>query len=279
MLSYQHIYHAGNFADVHKHALLALLLKTLTAKPQKICLIDTHAGRGVYDLNSDEAQKNAEFDNGIMPMWQKNALPADYANVIRAVNDTDAARRYPGSAKIARHMLRPRDTLVCIERHPGEFKKLQDAMKDAPNTELLHDDGFRALLDFAPQAGCKGIAVIDPSYEIKTEYADTARLLHAAWKKRPQDVFMLWYPILPAGQHAHMLRALQTAGVSNALISELRFEAMPHEAFHMYGTGVLFINPPWPAHVPDALASEIAQALPQAAASRCSWLDNMHGEE
>lgn len=274
MLSYQHIYHAGNFADVQKHALLGLLLKTLCAKTPRLTVLDTHAGRGVYDLASEEAQKTAEAENGALHFWRSKTLPAEYAPVVEALNPDGALRFYPGSAKIARDLLRAQDKLVCIERHPGEFKELQETLGGREDTQLLQDDGFRALVDMSPPPGGKGLAVIDPSYEIKNEYAELAKQLKLAWKKWPAGVFMVWYPILPAGLHMNLLNGIRAAGIHDVLVNEIRLEETPEEGFHMYGTGVIIINPPWPQQVPDALCARIASQMATPAQSRTYFLEN-----
>jgi 23S rRNA (adenine2030-N6)-methyltransferase len=274
MLSYQHIYHAGNFADVQKHAVLGLLLKTLCAKTPRLTVLDTHAGRGIYDLAGAEAQKNGEFENGALPLWKKKALPPEYAAVVENLNPDGALRFYPGSAAIARALLRPADKLICYERHPGEFRALQKALEGKTNTVLNQGDGFQALVDLSPLPGKKGLVVVDPSYEMKTEYADLARQLALAWKKWRQGIFMIWYPVLPAGQHMTLLNGIYKAGIGDVLVSEIRFDKPPGQSFHMYGTGIAVINPPWPVGVLDALTQRIAGQLTPAAAGRSYFLEN-----
>src|ERR1700722_13282610 len=128
MLSYQHIYHAGNFADVQKHAILVRLLQVLSLKPQKFGFMDTHAGRGLYDLGSAEAQKIGEFNSGILPFWNertKKSPLTDYLKLVAEFNDGDTLKNYPGSAKIAHRLMRATDRLLLVERHPGEYEELQ----------------------------------------------------------------------------------------------------------------------------------------------------------
>ena len=175
MLSYQHIYHAGNFADVQKHAVLVKLLQVLAQKPQKFSVMDTHAGRGLYDLSSAEAEKIGEAQNGILNFWppapEKNPL-SDYLKIVASFNSGDALRFYPGSAKIAHHLIRPADSLLLIERHPGEFAELQNCFKDAKNVKVEQKDGFEYLVNIVPPADRRGLVLVDPSYEIKTEYTE-----------------------------------------------------------------------------------------------------------
>lgn len=275
MLSYQHIYHAGNFADVHKHAILARLLKTLTAKPAGFQVLDTHAGRGLYDLGSEEAQRNREFDLGATAFLNDaDPLMADYIAVVKKFNPDGDLKAYPGSAVIARELMRPADKLTCIERHPGEFAELQKALSAAPNTELLQDDGFKAMVDMVPFAGRRGLVVIDPSYEIKTEYTDLARRLQQAWKKWPQGIFLIWYPMLEAQGHRQFLTELRRTAVKDILVSELRLHEPPNERFRMYGSGIVIINPPWPPATPEAITQHIASKLPVKAFADVFWLDN-----
>lgn len=275
MLSYQHIYHAGNFADVHKHAILARLLKSLKSKPGGFAVLDTHAGRGLYDLTTEEAQRNREFEDGISRFaGDADPLMADLMGVVGKFNPDGDLKSYPGSAVIARELMRPADRLVCVERHPGEFRELQKALGDAPNTQLFQQDGFKALVDMVPPPERRGLAVTDPSYEIKSEYADLARQLQLAWKKWPQGIFMVWYPMLDAGGHRQFLTALRRTDIKDVLVSELRLHEPPKERFRMYGSGVAVINPPWREDALEGLTQHIASRLSVKCFSDVFWLDN-----
>lgn len=278
MLSYQHIYHAANFADVQKHALLAQVLKSLCAKPAPMAVIDTHAGRGLYALEDAEAQKNREYDNGITSFWDKRAeMPAclkPYLDLVATFNEGGVLKRYPGSALMARRMLRASDRFVAVERHPGEFGHLQQALAGSPRTQVLQDDGLKVLADALPLPERRGLAVIDPSYEIKSEYAELPKVILRALKKMPQLCIFVWYPMMQAGGHRLMLSELVKSGIRDALVSEIRLEAAPQEHFRMTGSGILIINPPWP----DAVMNEVTQAvttrLPAKAYGDVFWLDN-----
>lgn len=273
MLSYQHIYHAGNFADVQKHAILALLLKLLALKPQPFGVLDTHAGRGLYDLSSEEAQKVGEFRHGILPFWaargDKSPL-SDYLALIAGFNTGDELTIYPGSAAIAQKLMRAGDRLTLIERHPGEFAELQKALPDKRNATLEQADGFAALVKKMPLPERRGLVLVDPSYEIKTEYTDLPKHLQQALKKWPQGQFMIWYPMLPAGLHLQMLTNLRKTDIKDMLVSEIR---LPAGAPGMYGTGVIVINPPFGfEHTLDELTQHIAAGLN--AKGRVFWLNN-----
>lgn len=278
MLSYQHIYHAANFADVQKHALLAQVLKALCAKPAPLAVIDTHAGRGIYGLGDDEALKNREFDNGVTAFWQtRKALPSSlkpWMDVIGALNETDELQRYPGSAFIARQMLRPSDRLVAVERHPGEYGHLQQALAGQPRTQTLQAEGLKTLTDYLPLPERRGLAIIDPSYEIKTDYMDVAKTIVRALKKMPQLCIFLWYPMMAAGGHRQMMTELVKSDIRQALVSEIRLETPPQEHYRMTGSGIMIINPPWPDAVMNDITQAVTTRLPAKAYGDVFWLDN-----
>lgn len=285
MLSYQHIYHAANFADVQKHALLVQLFKTLCAKPGGMAVIDTHAGRGLYALDDAEAQKNREFENGITGFWDKRAsLPASlkpYMDMVESFNADGTLAHYPGSAMIARKMLRGSDRLVLVERHPGEYGHLQQAIATAQDlpparTQIMQDDGLKILADTIPTTERRAVAVIDPSYEIKNEYAELPKVILRALKKMPHLCLFVWYPIMPAGGHRTMLAELVKSGIRQALVSEINLQTPPQEHYRMSGSGILIINPPWPDAVMNDVSRAVAANLPAAAESDVFWLDNCH---
>ena len=274
MLSYQHIYHAGNFADVHKHAILVELLKALKAKNPKLAVLDTHAGRGTYDLRSEEAQKTSEYTSGAQHFWENGGLPDGLKEIVSGFNPEGDLNIWPGSSMIARKILRPGDKLTCIERHPGEFGELQKTMSDAHGVDLQQKDGFQSIVDFSPPPLRKGLVIIDPSYEIKTEYVQTAKQVHLAWKKWSQGVFLIWYPLLEAQGHVQLLTHLRKSEVKDVLVSEVRLDKAPTEGYRMFGSGIAIVNPPWPINVLDDLTNHIADRMPQKAHSDVYWLDN-----
>lgn len=284
MLSYQHIYHAANFADVQKHALLAQVLKSLCARPAPLFVIDTHAGRGIYALGDDEAQKNREYENGIMSFWAaREAAPAalkPWLESIATLNPQGELTRYPGSAMLAKRMLRGNDRLVAVERHPGEYGYLQQALAElaplmpAPKTKALQDDGLRLLEDFIPAPERRALAVIDPSYEMKSDYAEVPKAIIRALKKMPQLCVFLWYPLLQSGAQREMLSAFVKSGLRDTLVSEIRLEAAPQEHYRMTGSGILIVNPPWPDAVMNDITQAIATRLPAKAYGDVFWLDN-----
>lgn len=275
MLSYQHIYHAGNFADVYKHAILAQVFKSLRAKPAPMMALDTHAGRGVYDLSSDEAEKNREFENGIVHFMEaQSPLLRPFLDIVKKLNPDGHIRRYPGSAALAREMLRPADRLICCEKHPGEFEELQKALGGAAHTFLKHEDGFDALVKSVPFKEHRGIAIIDPSYEIKSEYATLPKHLLSAWRKWRQGCYFIWYPIMDTGAHNQMLKDLNASGISDILIGEIRLEVPPQSHFRMTGSGIAIVNPPWPETVLKDITHAVVTHLPTKAAGDVFWLND-----
>ncbi len=242
MLSYQHIYHAGNLADVHKHSLLAWMLAYLTRKEKPLSYLETHGGRALYDLTDAEALKTGEAAQGIekVAKWFDPAHP--YARVLKDVRSSDGPNAYPGSPLIAASLLRPTDSLHLAELHPREHAALQLAM--SPYTAKIHlSDGFEMAHALTPPTPRRGLMLIDPSYEVKDDYLTIPR--HIAQIKRAWNVgiIVLWYPILTNKAHVPMLSALSGAH-QDALRHEVHFP--PARRGHgMVGSGLFVINPPF----------------------------------
>ncbi len=242
MLSYQHAYHAGNAADVHKHALLATALDYLTRKDKPPSYVETHAGRAIYDLGGSEAVKTGEAAQGIARMagWFDKAHP--YAKSLAGAREQGGPRAYPGSPFIARHLLRETDRLTLAELHPQEAAALRNSM---PGTVVRQADGPQLALSILPPDPRRGLCLIDPSYEVKSEYSAMPVLIRKLHRKWPVGVLMLWYPILTSGAERGMVAALKDISADRTLLSEVRFP--PARPGHgMVGSGLFFINPPWP---------------------------------
>lgn len=242
MLSYQHIYHAGNLADVHKHSLLAWMLDYLTGKDKPLSYIETHAGRALYDLDAPEALKTGEAAAGIAQLRGWFAPDHPYARVLDRVSSEDGPRAYPGSPLIASHLLRPTDSLHLAELHPREHAALALAM--APTGARCHlRDGFETAFALCPPTPRRGLLLIDPSFEIKTDYTDIPRhigKLHRAWNV---GIIALWYPLLASRAHLSMLDTLMAAH-PGALRHEVRF-APARPGHGMTGSGLFVLNPPY----------------------------------
>ena len=242
MLSYQHAYHAGNLADLHKHALLAWMLGYLTAKPKPLSYLETHAGRGLYDLAAPESEKTGEARAGITRALAQDWLAGDHP-LRRALDDTRArhgASAYPGSPLIARHFLRPGDVAHLAELHPAEHEALAAV---AGFAHLHRQDGFAMAQALCPPTPWRGLLLIDPSYEIKADYDRIPAQIAKLARKWNVGTIALWYPVLTDDRQAPMARALSAAH-PEALLSEVRFP--PARPGHgMVGSGMFVINPPY----------------------------------
>lgn len=242
MLSYQHAYHAGNLADLHKHALLAVALDYLARKDKPLSYLETHAGRGLYRLDAPEARKTGEAAAGILRAEAQGWLAADHplTRALAAIRARHGAQAYPGSPLIAGHFLRPSDTAHLAELHPAEHA----ALAQVAGAATLHlRDGFQMAQAVCPPMPRRGLLLIDPSYEVKADYGTIPRQIGLLARKWNVGAIMLWYPILTDERHAPMLRAL-TEAHPDALRSEVRFA--PLRAGHsMTGSGMWVLNPPF----------------------------------
>ncbi|RJL18322.1 23S rRNA (adenine(2030)-N(6))-methyltransferase RlmJ [Paracoccus siganidrum] len=242
MLSYQHAYHAGNLADLHKHALLAAALDYLTGKQKPLSYLETHAGRGLYHLRGAEARKTGEAEAGILRAEAESWLPAGHPLLralaaVRAAHGPDA---YPGSPLVAAHFLRPGDSAHLAELHPAEHTALT---RNAPFATIHHQDGFAMAQAVCPPQPRRGMLLIDPSFEVKADYAALPRFVGQIARKWNVGVIALWYPVLTDARHRPMIGALQDAH-PEALLSEVAFP--PARAGHsMTGSGMFVLNPPW----------------------------------
>ena len=242
MLSYQHIYHAGNLADVQKHALLAWMLSYLTRKDKPVSYLESHAGRGLYDLTSAEAVKTGEAAQGIekVARWFKPDHP--YSQAMSKVRDEHGPNAYPGSPAIAKALLRPTDTLHLAELHPQEHAALRMAMR-MKSANTYQQDGWDMIQSVCPPTPLRGLLLVDPSYEIKTDYGMIPKVFQQIHRKWNVGILALWYPILTDAPHAPMLSAL-SRGFPEALRHEVRFPPA-RDGHRMVGSGMFIINPPF----------------------------------
>lgn len=242
MLSYQHLYHAGNLADVHKHALLASLLDYMTRKDKPLTYLETHAGRGLYDLAAPEAVKTGEAAQGIARVAEWFAPSHPYARALAATRAERGPSAYPGSPLIAGHLLRDIDTIHLCELHPQERAALDYAV--APFGAHVHaEDGLAKALSLCPPTPRRGVLLIDPSYEVKTDYETIPRVIGQIARKWNVGVIALWYPILTGGLQGPMVAGLRAAH-TEAMLHEVRFPPA-REGHRMVGSGMVILNPPW----------------------------------
>lgn len=250
MLSYQHIYHAGNLADVQKHALLAWMLAYLTRKDKPLTYIETHAGRGLYDLADPAARKTGEAAQGIEKVDSWFDIDHPLTRALRSVRAAHGPRSYPGSPLIAAELLRPCDKLHLAELHPQEHAALSRAVASAHAT-CHQQDGFALAHALTPPTPRRGLMLIDPSYEVKTDYAEIPQHIARIVRAWNVGIICLWYPILRSAQHAEMLARLEQAH-PEALRHEVQF-APARPGHGMVGSGLFVIRPPY------GLAEEAAQ--------------------
>lgn len=242
MLSYQHIYHAGNPADVHKHALLVAMLDYMTAKDKPMSYLETHSGRGLYQLDAAEAVKTGEAAAGIGALAGR-LVGSRYAQVIEAVRAQHGAAAYPGSPLIAAQILRPTDQITLAELHPQEHAALEDAMS-ATQARIHRQDGFQMAQAICPPDPRRGLLLIDPSYEVKTDYDQIPAHIAKLHRKWNVGVIALWYPILTGAAHGAMLAALEALDLPDALRHEVGFVPV-RQGHRMVGSGLFIVNPPW----------------------------------
>lgn len=242
MLSYQHIYHAGNLADVHKHSLLAWALSYLTRKDKPLSYLETHAGRGLYDLADDAARKTGEAAKGIAIAEDWFDADHPYRQVLARIRTKQGPDAYPGSPLIAAEILRPMDNIHLSELHPQEFAALKGNM--APYGGIYRQkDGWEMAMSLCPPDPRRGLLLIDPSFEVKADYQTIPATIAKIHRKWGVGVIMLWYPILTDGPHQQMVSDLQTA-LPDGIAHEVRF-APARDGHRMVGSGLFVVNAPY----------------------------------
>ncbi len=260
-MNYRHAFHAGNFADVLKHAVLCRILVHLRVKPAPFRVIDTHAGAGLYDLTGTEASRSGEWRHGIGRLRAAaldapvRALLAPYLDAVAALNPGDAFASYPGSPRLACALMRPQDRLIACELEPQAAWALADALAGDKRAKALRVDGWTALSAYVPPKERRGLVLVDPPFEQPDEYARLADGLAGAHRKWPTGVYLLWYPIKDRRQAERLERGLHHASVPKMLRIELAL-APPQADGPLRAAGLIVVNPPW------ALADELAQILP-----------------
>jgi 23S rRNA (adenine2030-N6)-methyltransferase len=250
-MNYRHAFHAGNFADVHKHAVLARILMHLRLKPAAFRVIDTHAGAGRYDLHGPEPLRSGEWREGIARVFaarrssEVDALLAPYLDTVAAFNPNgDALRVYPGSPLIARHLLRPQDRLIACELEPQAAALLAAALRGDARAKVLMIDGWTALNACVPPKERRGLVLIDPPFENPDDFERLWRVLGAAYRKWPTGIYMLWYPIKDRAAPDALARRLQRSVMPNLLRCELNLGA-PRAPGGLVGSGLIVVNPPF----------------------------------
>ncbi|TAN07359.1 MAG: 23S rRNA (adenine(2030)-N(6))-methyltransferase RlmJ [Rhodanobacteraceae bacterium] len=277
-MNYRHAFHAGNFADVFKHAILLALLDALTAKDKPLCYFDTHAGRGEYALDDEEARKTGEWRDGIERLFDNADLPAPlrrYVDAIRACNPGGRLRVYPGSPLLAAHALRENDRLLLCELQPEEAAALRANFRDDRRVHVHARDGYAALHALLPPAEKRGLVLLDPPFEAQEgEFAAIEAALAKAHARWPTGVYAVWYPIKSHRSIAPFHRYMANGPFEKVLVAELLVQ--PDDSpLRLNGCGMLIANPPWKLDATltvllRALADTLAQS--SAAATRLRWL-------
>ena len=279
-MNYRHAFHAGNFADVLKHAVLALVLKYLGLKNQPFRVIDTHAGIGLYDLGAEEAQRTGEWQHGIGRL-AGDALPeaaravlAPYLEAVGAVRARDGQAAYPGSPLIAQHFLRAEDRLILNEKHPQDRPRLEWAIGRDRRVKILGLDGYVALNAHVPPPERRGLVLVDPPFEDKQEFTALMRGFARAYAKWPTGTYLLWYPLKNPEQSEGFVKAICSLTPERLLRIELAVRGFAAGG-PLYGSGLLVVNPPY------VLGAQMRALLPdltalleqgQGAFWRCDWL-------
>lgn len=248
MLSYQHIYHAGCLADLHKHAVLCTVLSHMVQKQKPMSYIETHAGRGLYDLRALEAKKTGEAEQGVMRLPDAKWFAADHPFMLalNKIRKEQGEYFYAGSAALAAQFLNSEDTMHLHELHPQEYEYLRLYMKGS-GAKFYQRDGYEGLLALAPPMPRRGLVFIDPSYEIKTEYAQIPDVVARIMKKWPVAVLCVWYPLLPAGAHKDMVARLQSLNYPKSGVFETQFMPQKEGSRGMFGSGLFMMNMPFGA--------------------------------
>ncbi len=260
MLAYRHAFHAGNHADVLKHLVLTQVLRYMGEKDKPYTLVDTHAGAGGYSIESRYAQKKGEYSLGVARLWDEKQLPeplANYMALVKAFNPDGQIRQYPGSPAIANMIMREQDRLRVYELHPTDHRILGSYLEDRPNTQVADTDGFASMKAELPPTGSRrAVVLMDPSYEIKTDYAKTIAALREGLQRFAECVFLVWYPqlqILESAQLAQRLKAAADNPKEGAkkgwLHVRLTVKQQDNDrGIGMLGSGMFIANPPFTLH-------------------------------
>jgi 23S rRNA (adenine2030-N6)-methyltransferase len=287
-MNYQHAFHAGNFADVHKHVVLTRILEHLRQKPAAFRVIDTHAGGGRFDLFGPEAERSQEWRDGIGRVFgelrtntyhrkvpqndEAQRLLAPYLDIVAALNSGGDLRIYPGSPLVALALMRRQDRLIACELEPRAAALLKTALKGEARAKMLAIDGWTALNANVPPKERRGVVIVDPPYEEGADFARLSASLAEAHRKWPTGISLLWYPIKERDAPDALARRLRKLAIPKILRCEMMSGA-PRADAGLIGSGLIVVNPP---HV---LEREMRTVLPMlgnllfpGAAHRLDWL-------
>jgi 23S rRNA (adenine2030-N6)-methyltransferase len=263
MLSYRHAFHAGNHADVLKHVVTIQLLRYLGQKDTPCMYIDTHAGAGVYALDSNYAAKNAEYETGISRLWDRKDLPPplhEYVQLVKGMNPSGKMRYYPGSPYCADKVMREQDRIRLFELHPTEIKVLEENFRKVEahaaaqgqrpaargkRVMIQKGDGFDGLKALLPPPSRRGLILIDPPYENKDDYRRVRDTLKDALSRFATGTYAVWYPVLNRMESRQLPEKLKQLEANSWLNVTLSVSTPSPDGFGLYSSGMFVFNPPW----------------------------------
>ena len=263
-MNYRHIYHAGNFADVIKHAILALIFEYLKRKDTPVMVLDAHAGLGLYDLSGVEAQKTGEWRGGVGKLWGREVPPSlrPWMTIVQALNPDGELLAYPGSPKVIQHLMRSKDRLVLVEKHPDDQVRLAEEFRRDTRVKVHLADAYAQLKACVPPVERRGLVLIDPPYEEKDETQKLVRGMAQALKRWPTGIYCIWYPIKARAPIDGFLADLNALDLPPTLVAELMLRG-GDDPFRLNGCGLAIVNPPW---ILEAQLQEMLPHLVQAIA-------------
>ena len=269
MLAYRHAFHAGNHADVLKHLILTQVLRYMGEKDKPYTLVDTHAGAGGYSIESRYAQKKGEYSLGVARIWdvKEKELPeplAKYMELVKAFNPDGQIRQYPGSPALANMIMREEDRLRVYELHPTDKRILESYLETRPNSQVFDTDGFASMKAELPPPSRRAVVLMDPSYELKTDYAKVIAALREGLQRMAEVVFVIWYPQLQILESAQLAQRLKAAAENEKhgakkgwLHVRLTVKQQDNDrGVGMLGSGMFIANPPFTLH------DELAECMP-----------------
>jgi len=250
-MNYQHAFHAGNFADVHKHIVLVRILEHLREKPAPFRVVDSHAGAGRYDLYGPEATRSPEWQDGIARLFvapsrdEAGTLIKPYLDIVAASNPDGTLRVYPGSPLIAKALLRQNDRLIACELEPRAAAALKGVLRGDARVKVLALDGWMAVNANIPPKERRGLVLIDPPYEEAADFTRLSGALAGAHRKWPTGIYLLWYPIKHRDGPDAVARQVRQLGIPKILRCEFMLER-PRTEGGLVGSGLMMVNPPYP---------------------------------
>ena len=248
MLSYRHSFHAGNHADVLKHIVLMLIIESLQQKDKGFYYLDTHSGAGRYRLFSAEAEKTAEYVDGIGRLWGREDLPPEVARYVALIKKLNYGgkelRYYAGSPLLAANLLRPQDRALMMELHPSEFPLLRNNFKEFENVTVKIGDGFQQVKATLPPKERRGLVLIDPPYELKEDYDLVVKAIEEGYKRFATGVYVIWYPVVLRQQTKRIIKGLEASGIRKILQIELAVRPDSDQR-GMTASGMIVVKTPW----------------------------------